>query len=168
MRLMRQGKNVEKLKGNWRKSRRAEDLVMFKRLKNYVTHLINKARRDFYTEFVNENSSNQTNLFRAANKLLALKNNNVSFPKQMDRNILVNDIGKFFVHKIIKVRAEIDSTDVYEIDRALVPTNPQIDDEIQVMESFQLLDEKDFSTLIRKSAKKTCKSDPMPIYFINY
>jgi hypothetical protein len=80
------------------------------------------------------------NLFRAANKLLALKNNNVSFPKQMDRNILVNDIGKFFVHKIIKVRAETDSTDVDEIDRALVPTNPQIDDEIQVMESFQVLE----------------------------
>ena len=78
----------------------------------------------------------------------------MSFPKQMDRNILVNDIGKFFVHKIIKVRAETDSTDVDEIDRALVPTNPQIDDEIQVMESFQVLDEKDVSTLIRKSAKK--------------
>ena len=27
-----------------------------------------------------------------------------------------------------------------EIDRALVPTNPQIDDEIQVMESFQVLE----------------------------
>jgi hypothetical protein len=122
-------KKRRKAERKWRKSRRAEDLVMFKRLKNYVTHLINKARRDFYTEFVNENSSNQTSLFRAANKLLTLKNNNLSFPKQMDRNILVNDIGKLFVHKIIKVRAETDSTDVDEIDRALVPTNPQIDDE---------------------------------------
>ena len=62
--------------------------------------------------------------------------------------------SKFFVHKIIKVRAETDSTDVDEIDRALVPTNPQIDDEIQVMESFQVLDEKDVSTLIQISAKK--------------
>ena len=55
-------KKRRKAERKWRKSRRAEDLVMFKRLKNYVTHLINKARRDFYTEFVNENSSNQTNL----------------------------------------------------------------------------------------------------------
>lgn len=43
----------------------AEDLETFKRLKNHVTYISNKARRDFYADFISENGGDQGSLFSA-------------------------------------------------------------------------------------------------------
>jgi hypothetical protein len=46
---------------------------LFKRLKNHVTYNRNKARGEFYAQFINENGNYQNKLFRATNSLLYTK-----------------------------------------------------------------------------------------------
>jgi transcription initiation factor IIF auxiliary subunit len=67
----------------WRKSKAEDDLQLFKRLKNLVTYISNKARREFYAQFINENGNDQNRLFRATNDLLHPKDA-VCFPDYSD------------------------------------------------------------------------------------
>ena len=60
--------------------------------------MINIAKKDFYTNFIAENSTDQGKLFRAAKKLLA-KKEVPSLPDYVDKSVLANDIGKFFIRK---------------------------------------------------------------------
>ena len=80
-----------------------EDLQVFKTRIN-VTFLLNKARREFYSEFMEENSVYQRKLFRAANEILGIKENLVpTFPDQLNKTLLANDIARFFVKKIVQL-----------------------------------------------------------------
>ena len=84
---------------------------MFKTIKNQVTYLTNQARRSFYTDFVNNNSSDQGKLCRAAKKLFN-KNEKLSFLENQNKTVLANDIGKFFVRKIVKIRDDIENCEL--------------------------------------------------------
>ena len=59
-----------KAERRWRKTRLPEDLETFKRLKNHVTYISTKARRNFYADFMRENGGDQGRLFRATRTLL--------------------------------------------------------------------------------------------------
>jgi hypothetical protein len=43
----------------WRRSKSAEDLLVFKRLKNHVTYISSKARKEFYVKFIQEQEADQ-------------------------------------------------------------------------------------------------------------
>ena len=68
----------------WRKIKAADDLLDFKSKRNHVTYLMNKVRRDFYSEFMVENG--------AAKKLLGMKDKPL-FAEHLDKTIIANDIG---------------------------------------------------------------------------
>ena len=53
----------------WRSSKLDSDLTAFKAKRNAVTNLMNKARGQFYTNFIEENSCDQKKLFRAGKRL---------------------------------------------------------------------------------------------------
>ena len=57
-----------------------------------MTYLMNKARRDFYSEFMVENGADQRKLFNAAKKLLGMKVKPL-FAEHLDKTIIANDIG---------------------------------------------------------------------------
>ena len=64
---------------------------------------MNKARREFYTNFIEENSGVQKKLFAVSNRLL--KRGSVDFlPPTIDRAQFAEDIGKIFVQKIVHIR----------------------------------------------------------------
>ena len=50
----------------WRKNKSEASFKLFEALRNYVTHLINKAQTEYYTDLIKKNSDNQGKLFRAA------------------------------------------------------------------------------------------------------
>lgn len=65
-----------KAERKWRRTRRTEDLKEFKAKRNYVTHLLNKARREYYTQFMEVKGADQRKLFKSANsrnRLLGIK-----------------------------------------------------------------------------------------------
>ena len=101
----------KKAERKWRKTKAADDLIDFKSERNHVTYLMNKARRDFYSEFMVENGADQRKLFNAAKKLLGMKDEPL-FAEQLDKTIIANDFDRYFVRKVEKIRNEIDATPI--------------------------------------------------------
>ena len=92
----------------WRRTKSPRDLKLFKDAKNNCNFLMNEAKRKFYTKFISEHSINPRKLFEATKRLL-FKEQRLSFPDYKDTdNQLANDLGKFFIQKIAKIRTELD------------------------------------------------------------
>ena len=68
---------------------------------------MNKARREFYTNFIEEYSGEQKKLFAASNRLLN-RGSADCLPPTVDRPQFAEDIGKFFVQKIVHIRSRLD------------------------------------------------------------
>ena len=148
-----------KAEGKWKKRKQETDFQLFKKQRNNVTHLLKEAKRKFFMDFVQDNSSDQGRLFCATRMLLGKNDTTLSFPDYDDNSLLVNDIARFFVRKIIRIRDEIDSTVIADMDT--VPGDPIVSD-AKILSAFKPLSEADIFTLIWKSSKKTCNLDSMP------
>ena len=61
-----------KAERKWRASKAHIGLLSYRTMRNRVTFLSNKARSDYYTNFITENSTDQRRLFRASKSLLNL------------------------------------------------------------------------------------------------
>ena len=125
-----------------------------------MTYLTNQARQTFYTNFIDENSTDHKRLFRATKQLLA-KKEELSFPNYQDKSKLADDMDGFFVPKINRIRSDIDAVDIDLSALNALPPDQEVD-AAQVFHSFHPLSENAVSALIRKSAKKSCPLDPMP------
>ncbi|XP_068731185.1 uncharacterized protein [Montipora capricornis] len=147
-----------KAERKWRKTKQIADFLAFKEKRNHVTYLLNKAKHQYYTEFVDENSSDQGRLFRASKKLLGY-NDSPLFTHYEDKSLLVNEIGKFFAHKIVKIRDQIDAKAISTTES--IPDDPSVD-EAHLFSKFQPLSQSDVLKLIQKSSKKSCSLDPIP------
>lgn len=135
----RQRRRVERI---WQRSKLTSDFLVFKEKKNNATFIINKARKAFYTDFINVNSCDQGKLFREMRKLLA--------PKDY--------IGRFFCSKINNIDNWLDA--VASMDRDKAPDDLTMEEDQRICE-FQQLSYDDVRSLVQKSAKKTCILDPM-------
>ena len=145
----------------WRRTRNSSDLTNFKAKKNYATYLMNVARKRFYTDFINENSSNQRDLFNATRKLLK-QENEVLFPPLKDKLQLANEMGDFFVKKICDIHSKLDKmTEVLPSNDSDSLANPSKTAAV-TMETFSQLTECNVRDLVLSSAKKTCMLDPIP------
>ena len=71
-----------------------------------MTLLSNKARSDYYTNFIIENSTDQRRLFRASKSLLNLSKGS-GLPLSTNDYQMANDFGKFFAQKIADIRSAI-------------------------------------------------------------
>ena len=152
----------------WRTTRFIADLVSFKRHKNHVTHLLKDAKSAFLTDFISQNSDNQGKLFRAVKNLLVEKNS-LCFSDYTDKAALVDDIGKYFVHKISRLRDELDQGYVqndqgYVLDDSVVNRGSTIPP--TRIEAFELLVEDDVRMLIANSKSTSCCLDPIPTHLL--
>ena len=91
-----------------------------------MTHLLNEAKRKFFTDFVEDDSSDQGRLFRDTRTLLGKNDSTLSFPDYDDKSLLVNDIARFFARKIMQIRDQIDSIVIADMDT--VPDDPIVSD----------------------------------------
>ena len=98
-----------KAERKWRASKLELDLVAFRVKRNAVTWLMNNARKEFYTNFINENSSDQKKLLNASKRLFN-RTRDDGLPPNLDSVAFASDIGKFFVQKIIKIRRSLDDS----------------------------------------------------------
>ena len=125
--------------------------------------MMNVAKKNFYTNFIAENSMDQGKLFRTAKKLLA-KKKVPSFPGYLDKSVLANDMGTFFIRKIESIRSDIDK---------VVNSRPNmvLQEDLEVglqkaMLAFHPLSEDEILKLVRQSAKKSCPLDPAPTWLV--
>ena len=101
-------KDRRKAERRWRTSGLPSNLVVFKVKRNYVIHLINEARCTYmyYRQFIDKNSSDQSKLFRASKSLSNLLANK-SLPPHTNASVLANEMGEYFIHKIVAIRSKL-------------------------------------------------------------
>ena len=135
------------------------DLLLFNKMKYNATFIMNRARKEFYADFINENGTDQGRLFRATEKLLA-PIDDLCFSEYNDNSLLDNDIGRFFFLKTDKIRKDVDATDIEpnELNR-LLPVDSAVENKLL---RFHRLSQEDVFQLVQRSAKKMCPLDPMP------
>ena len=75
-----------------------------------MTYLTNKARQEYYRNFIDDISNDQRKLFKASKSLFNLAEG-PTFPPCTDYQVLANEFGEFFVQKI----AGIKSCKVYDL-----------------------------------------------------
>ena len=90
----------------WRRTGLASDLLAFKSKRNYVIYLMNNARRTYCSQFIEENSSNQSKLFRESKRLLNMQADK-TLPPHTNAVKLADDMGDYFVHKITAIRTKL-------------------------------------------------------------
>ena len=143
----------------WRRSTEPEiDFAEFKKKRNLTTALVDKAREDFYANFIAENSHDQGKLFRATSSLLK-KETSDKLPASIDAQSFVDDLGSLFVQKIVDIRARLDTEETY----VSSSSNPEVSTlPPETMEEFKELTEDDVKSLIQRSSSKSCSLDPIP------
>ena len=119
--------------------------------------MMNAAKKDFYPNFIAQNSMDRGKLFRAAKKLLA-KKEMPSFPGYAEKSVLANDIGKFFIRKIESIRSDIDKA-VNSPANMVLPEDPEVGAEKALL-AFHPLSEDQVLKHVRQSPKKSCPLDP--------
>ena len=81
----------------------------------------------------------------------------LNFTGYHDDTKLANDIGKFFVQKIERIRTKLDTATTTDSSPSFEPPHSNS----AQLASFKILSQKDVKSLIGKSSKKTCRLDPM-------
>ena len=77
---------------------------------NWTTNLMEKVRHEYYTEFINKNSTDQRKFFRAVNQLLG-HCEDVVYPPYVDLVSLANDFGTFFIKNIMDTHTKLDNNE---------------------------------------------------------
>ena len=78
---------------------------------------MNKARHEYYRNFIDDIGNDQRKLFKASKSLLNLAEGS-TFPPCTDYQVLANEFGEFFVQKIAGIKSMISST---ALDHHLAP-----------------------------------------------
>ena len=144
----------------WRRRKLLTDFLAFKTAKDQTTFLMNQARQSFYRQFISENSQDQRKLF-CATKSLFRHDSDLAFPHYNDSTALSNDLGQFFVQKIIKIRSELDTAVTCE--QAVLSDMPSVSlNSDHIFQEFSLMSEDDTKRLITSSNKKSSSLDPIP------
>ena len=145
-----------KAERKWRASKAHIDLLSYRTMRNRVTFLSNKARSDYYTNFIIENSADQRRLFRASKSLLNLSKGSC-LPLSTNDYQMANDFGKFFAQKIADIRSAITNQICLP-----VTINATSSVTVSCFSEFDLLSESEVFDLITASSKKSCPLDPIP------
>ena len=95
-------RNAEK---TWRATRLPVDLAAFRKERNRVVNLMNEARRVYYNQFIEDNSTDQRRLFAASKSLLNMKKDR-SLPHILF-HFLQTIWVSFFIVKIINIRSKL-------------------------------------------------------------
>ena len=68
---------------------------------------MNEARRIYYNQFIEDNSTDQRRLFTASKSLLNIQSDR-SLPSHSDVSLLANDTGQFFIARSTNIRSNLD------------------------------------------------------------
>ena len=68
--------------------------------------VLKEAKSTFLAEFIDLNADHQGKLFRAVKDLLVEKNT-LCFSDYADKSVLANDLGRYFVKKVTRLRDEL-------------------------------------------------------------
>ena len=141
-----------------RRTKLDSDLAAFKVKRNATTALMNKARREFYTNFIEDNSKDQKKLFAVSNRLLN-RGSVDCLPPTIDKAQFAEDIGKLFVQKIVNIRSRLNGHGAIDCHK---PDTEDTESSFVHLTESEMLTEQDVKSLMQHSSLKSCVLDPMP------
>ena len=104
--IMQARHNRRKAEKRWRRTGLASDLLAFKSKRNYEIYIMINARRSYYSQFMDENRSKQSELFRESNNLLNIQTDKTLLPHK-DAVKLAKDVGDYFFRKITAIMSKL-------------------------------------------------------------
>ena len=150
----------------WRRSNDLNDLADLKHKRNVVTNLMNQERREFYSDWVSQASQDQRSLFRKANSLLGLQQQQ-PLPPHSDIAVLSQELADFFVLKVKNIQSTIDSTISSSASPTpCIPTNDPSSSSRHPFCNFSELSDNDILSLVSSTPNKSCNLDPIPTHLI--
>ena len=136
----------------WRESGLAIHREIYVKLRNLVSNMISKAKKDYLCDkIVNCGSSRE--LFRLSSQMMG-KFGDTMLPSSISPESLPDKFNEFFVHKIDEIRRSFDP------DRP-IPTNP-VEFFGTAFAEFQLVTEDFVKTVVQEMPQKSCDLDPIP------
>ena len=154
---------IEKRKAErlWRSTKSAEHRELYKKCRNAFSNSVNAAVCKYYSDVIEENAHDLRKQFGIVKSLMDKKSEN-PLPKCQNDNILANNFADFFVQKVSKIRAIVDSVPVdVEPEFYLNQTPPSV-----LFDEFKPLTDDDVLQLIKQSSSATCDLDPLPTKLI--
>ena len=149
----------------WRTTRLPADLAAFKKERNCVVNLMNEARRVYYNQFIEDNSTDQRKLFMASKSLLNMQPDR-SLPPHIDVSLLANDMGEFFITKIANIRSKLDGISPSHLPSTSEPDLVSEPSDI-VLSDFQCQTVEAIRDMITSGKKKSCILDPIPVTLLS-
>ena len=163
-------KKRRKAEKRWLKTKSVQDYQYYKTARNVTLFVMNKARRTYYSEMINENSDNQKRLFNVTKFLLNMSKQYPTIPPTVDKCKFANNLGTFFQDKILKIHCDIQSsldsgTETVTSGLEMAHSSPHVSVS-KLLTEFKPLTEKDVEKLIMQLSKKSCTLDPMPTHLL--
>ncbi|XP_044167326.1 uncharacterized protein LOC122951369 [Acropora millepora] len=149
----------------WRTTRLPADLAAFKKERNRVVNLMNEARRVYYDQFIEDNSTVQRRLFMASKSLLNMHLDR-SLPPLTDSSLLANDMGEFFITKIANITSKLDGISPSHLPSTSEPDLASEPSDI-VLSDFQCQTVEAIRDMITSGKKKSCILDPIPVTLLS-
>ena len=156
-----------KLERKWRKSQALCDRELYIKQKNFVTLVIQTAKRRFYTDtFL---TSNPKSLYTTLNSLLGTGSQ--QSPCQVDDNLkLSNDFADYFDDKIAKIRLSLEkSAPSANASPVIVPvrsTSLDSSENITSLTEFDHVSDSEIRGIVKRAATKSCDLDPLPTWLL--
>ena len=122
---------------------------------------MNKARKDFYTNFIEENGCDQRKLFKVSKSLLYGKPCN-AIPPDIDERQFAENIGKFFVQKVLDIRKRLDNIHSTCEHETSIPDVALL---VQDIREFDKLNE--VKSIRQRSSLRSCLLDPTPSWLVH-
>ena len=103
---MQARRNRRKAEKRLKRTGLASHPLVFKSKRNCVIYIMIDARRSYYGQFMEANSSNQSELFRGSNNRLNIQADK-TLPPHTDAVKLAKDMGYYFVRKITAIMSKL-------------------------------------------------------------
>ena len=146
-----------KAEQDWRHSRHPDDLSHFHQKRNLTTSLMNHESREYYSEFINQNSHDKRKLFTYAKELLGMHQQDL-LPPNSTSGTLSQDFADFFTMKVVNIRPKIDSVHP----QSSTPFLDPVESTPYLLTKFSELSDQDINSMIMSTSNKTCEADPIP------
>ena len=150
-------KNIQRrLERKWRSTRLLCDREQYVHQCYVVNNLIESLKSTYYTDIINEHSSDKRILFKTVGKLLQ-KSTNWHYPPSSHDNALANSFADFFTTKIDKIHHGL-------VERKIRVGSSPPDVKVCGAEfcNFAEVTLEEIKKFLRKPLSKSCELDPLP------
>ena len=144
----------------WRKSKLEVHRQIYRELRTTVVRLVENAKRDYYSDLIDNSKGNQKQLFNIVERLIGQPRRSVHLPKYDNPSELANRFADFFLHRVKSLVSNLSqSSDDFHHQRSspICESKPECR-----FETLMPTTTEEVLRTILSSPSSTCCLDPIP------